>query len=283
MRRSSPACVLLFAISLLAAQSASAIVLVGPTPHKLDGSGCPFQSIQAAINYVLDKERRATPDVDPYIGVAGGSVYNEALNLDGSDINSYNVFGTPYDHPFVQIYGDYDQACGNTQDGSVAQISGANKGGSVLFIHGNRTVEVILNHLELLNANNTTGNATGGGINFTGQGILDTTNVTIRNNTATDGGGLFADGLGAVLTLKLRAGTIIDGNHARGGGGGMSVSGIVDLTQVESLLVENNIAAAKIAKTIKRFGMLLQSTSMTASLGCKGGQPSLDGAFRRSG
>jgi len=157
-----------------------------------------------------------------------------------------DIMGPPtFDHAFIQIFGDYADDC-TTENGSTATITASNKAGSVMFIHGNQRIEVVLKNLTLSDGNNTNLAGTGGGINFTGQGTLDTTNVTIFNNTATDGGGLFADGLGIGLTLKLRAGTVIDGNHARGGGGGMSVSGIVDLTPVENLLVEDNIADSDI-------------------------------------
>jgi len=66
---------LLAASLMLVAQSASAIVLVGPS-----GSGCPFTKIQDAISDILRRERDpAHNEVDPFIGVAGDNFYNEAL------------------------------------------------------------------------------------------------------------------------------------------------------------------------------------------------------------
>ena len=52
---------------------------------------------------------------------------------------------------------------------------------------------------------------------------------------------------------------------------------------LHSRIVENSMAAAKIAKTIKRFGILLQFTSMTASLGCEAGHLMTRKAFLLSG
>ena len=238
MRRSRRACVLLFAITLLAAQSASALVTVGAF-----GSDCQFTSIQEAINYVLDKERRQTSDIDPYIAVAGGNTYFETLNLDGSNVGSYNVFGTTYDHPFVQIYGDYDSNCRGESLGAVALVNAAERPGSVLFIHGNRSVEVILNHLKLINSTNASGNATGGGINFTGAGKLDVFDTTIASNQANYGAGIYANGSGAGIVLALHAGTSIFNNFARNAGGGIRIEGTTHLSVLDfSISIANNTA-----------------------------------------
>ena len=218
--------VLAFAL-LLVAPAASALVTVGP--------GCKFAHIQDAINYVLDKERRATPDIDPFISVVSGPVYKEALDLDGSNIGSYSVFGTPYDHPFVQIYGDY-AACTNEDHVSTAQISAADSSGSVLFIHGNRRVEVALNHLTLTGAHNSVGLAHGGGIDFDGTGVLDLANVNITNNFASGfnfltnevfgaGGGIYVNGTGSGITVNMHGQNTIESNTAALFGGGISISG----------------------------------------------------------
>src|SRR5215470_7053129 len=163
---------------LLHASAALAIVTVGP--------GCQHETLQEAVSTVLNNERDG--DADVFIGVVGNHTYNEVLNFDSSNITSYTVdfLNTTFDHAFIQIYGDYADDCTN-EDGRTTTISASNQAGSVMFIHGNQPIEVVLKNLVLRDANNTSGAATGGGINFTGQGTLDTTNVEIFNNSAANG------------------------------------------------------------------------------------------------
>src|SRR5262249_10109508 len=142
-----------FLLLLTVVSPASALVKVGP------GMDCNFTKIQDAINAVLADERNGL--ADPYIAVAGDLTYNEVLNIDGSNISGFDpVFGgAHFDQPFVQIYGDYDSDCQKEVDGSISTVSAANKSGSVMFIHGNRSVQVVLNHLTLSDAHNNVGTA----------------------------------------------------------------------------------------------------------------------------
>ena len=205
---------------LLVAPAASALVSVGP--------GCRFAKLQDAINLVLNNERGGS--ADPFISVVGGLTYNEALNLDGSNIGSYDVFGTTFDHPFVQIYGDYDADC-VTEGASMATVSAAGKSATALFIQGNKPVSVILNHLTIANADV---GAAGGGISFIGSGSLDLTNVDIANNEANYGGGIAADGLDSGITITLHTNTRIFGNIANIAGGGVRIEGATHLVDLES-------------------------------------------------
>jgi hypothetical protein len=208
---------------LLVAPAASALVTVGP--------GCRFTKLQDAINLVLNNERGGS--ADPFISVVGGLTYNEALNLDGSNIGSYDVFGTTFDHPFVQIYGDYEADCVTevTEGGSMATLSAAGKSATALSIHGNKPVSVVLNHLTISNANLS---GSGGGINFTGSGTLDLTNVDLANNVADFGGGMLASGQSSGITITLHTNTRIYGNTARQSGGGILVENIARLVDLES-------------------------------------------------
>ena len=220
---------------LLVAPAASALVTVGP-----NGSGCRFTKLQDAITLVLNNERNGS--ADPFIGVIGGVTYNEALNLDGSNINSYDVFGTTFDHPFVQIYGDYD-SCAPVlhEDGSsAATVSASGKSASALFIQGNKPVSVVLNHLTIADADLV--NA-GGGISFVGSGSLDLTNVDIVNNEANYGGGILGDGLDSGITITLHANTRIFDNIANIAGGGVRIESATHLVDLESpTLIWNNTA-----------------------------------------
>jgi predicted outer membrane repeat protein len=218
--------------SLLAAQTASAIVTVGP-----DGSGCRFNKIQDAIDYVVGKERNAPDDVDPYIGVAGDNFYNEALVIDSSGVTSYiDPFGQQ--EAFVQIYGNYDQNCDDVPIDSTASIGagGGRSGNSVLEVKGSSAVRVVLNHFVMTDGNV---GAYGGGINFhaSAAGYLDLSNVDITGNQASYGGGIFVDGHAPGFTLALHAGTTIENNTASNDGGGLYATGETFLYAPEGSVV----------------------------------------------
>lgn len=210
---------------LLAAQSASALVSVC-------AANCSSTTIQGAINQVLAAERAGA--ADPFIAVAGingdGStaVYAEALKIDASGIGGYDVFGTHFDHAFVQIFGDYDQLI-TVEVGAPAFVT-ASGGKPDLEITGGSPVSVVLNHLTLAAAT-VAGN--GGGINFHGSGSLDLSNVDISLNSAGAGAGIFADGQGSGIALTLHSGTLILDNHAAHSGGGIRIQGTTHLFVLE--------------------------------------------------
>lgn len=220
MRRSSVCTVLSTIALLLGTQSASAIVTVGPV-----GSGCTYSKIQEAINYVIGKERSHPDDVDPYIAVAGDNFYNEALVIDSSNVTGYvDPFGQT--GAFVQIYGNYNQSCGDIPNGSTATVGagGGKSGNSVLEVKGSEPIHVVLNHLNMVDASGVT---SGGGINFhaSAAGYLDLSNVDISGNHARFGAGVYANGHAPGLTLALHDGTRVEGNTASEDGGGILVNG----------------------------------------------------------
>jgi hypothetical protein len=220
MRRSSAACLLLFVISLLAAQSASALVTVGPDTGP---NGCRFRTIQEAIKNVLDQEHDHPNSVDPFIGVAGGGpIYHEALVINSSNVTNYtNPLGRQA--AFVQIYGDYDDTCSSEDGSSQAFLSGIGLNQSVLRVIGGNSVDVVLNHLILYDASL---GGSGGGISYESAGLLDLTNIGIQNNHAgNDGGGIYATGPAPGTAITLHAGTTIHENSATQAGGGISLHG----------------------------------------------------------
>jgi predicted outer membrane repeat protein len=215
---------LLLALSLLfVAQSAQALTSVGP--------GCTYSSLATAVNDLMNNER-AGHNVDPYIAVVGGIVYNEAVTVNSDNITSYKILGVSTGQAFVQIYGDYDATCGTeNENGSTATVSASGKSAPVLSIHGNKPVSVILNHLSLANA---TINGSGGGINFTGSGTLDLTNVDVTNNVADFGGGMLVDGESSGITVALHTNARFYYNTARQSGGGILIENIARLVDLES-------------------------------------------------
>lgn len=66
----------------------------------------------------------------------------------------------------------------------------------------------------------------GGGIRFSGNGILEIQDSLISNNTAGYGGGIYAEGTGSNAELVLGANVVISNNTARYDGGGLLAHGI---------------------------------------------------------
>jgi len=234
-----PAVRILLFVLLLMAQSASAIVSVGPNN---DGCVYDYDNIQAAIDHVLGKEKNLPQDVDPYISVVGDLVYNEALVIDGSSVSGY-IDPLGNERAFVQIYGDYDQACQGKETSGPAKIGagGSKSGNSVIEIKGD--VDVVLNHFVLTDAS---GVDYGGGINFHGSGLLDLTNLNISGNHAHFGAGINVHGEGNGLTVNLLSTTIESNTAANSSGsafgGGFYFNGhgklnaentVIDLNQAD--------------------------------------------------
>ncbi|MEO7758259.1 MAG: hypothetical protein ABIS07_16900, partial [Dokdonella sp.] len=114
-------------------------------------------------------------------------------------------------------------------------INALHRNGSALTIRGSITVS--LDKLALTGAT-TSGN--GGGIYFDGAGSLDATSVQLRNNHASRGGGLYANGTGSGLSIRLHHDTDIYGNIADHTGGGIRVQGKARLFMLEGGHVSNN-------------------------------------------
>ncbi|HKE48401.1 MAG TPA: hypothetical protein VKB52_10075 [Rhodanobacteraceae bacterium] len=211
---------LLALVLLFAAQSASAIVTVGPA-----GSGCSYTKIQDAIDVVLRNERDHPDEVDPYIGVAGDNFYNEALVIDSGGVDAYvDPFGVQ--EAFVQIYGNYDQNCNDLPVNTTASVGagGSQSGNSVIEVRGGNAVRVVLNHFVLTDGS---GAVAGGGINFHADaaGYLDLSNVDITGNQASFGGGISVSGHAPGFTLALHPGVTIENNTADNAGGGLYLGG----------------------------------------------------------
>lgn len=66
----------------------------------------------------------------------------------------------------------------------------------------------------------------GGGIRFSGNGILEIQESTITNNIAGYGGGIYAEGTGSNAELVIGTNVVIGNNTARYNGGGVLASGI---------------------------------------------------------
>ncbi|MEO5626723.1 MAG: hypothetical protein ABIQ70_12005, partial [Dokdonella sp.] len=159
---------------LLVAVPASAWVGVGAAPT------CEARTIQAAINTIMARQRNGDFS-DPHIVVSAGS-FNEALGIDGRDINGH----------IITITGGYAADCSGPQASGETTITALHRNGSALTIRGSIAVS-----LDTLTFTGATTGGNGGGIYFDGAGSLDATNVHLHSNHASRGGGLYANGTGS--------------------------------------------------------------------------------------
>jgi hypothetical protein len=245
---------------LLAASPAFALVTVGPA-----SSGCRFDTIQKAINYVLAYERNGfgtgTPQFDdPFIAVAAG-FYDEALSIDGTGISDPRP-GQQGQGAQIFLLGGYNPAtCDNPRDPQFAVTinSSGHNGASVLKVSGNSRV-----YLDLLTLTGANGGA-GGGISFTGTGLLDLTNVAVSFNNATKGGGVYANGQAPGIEIALHHDTLIEINTASQAGGGFRLEGMTHLAALE----DHTLLFGNTAGTIGG-GLSLSGYQATADIGSSG-------------
>jgi predicted outer membrane repeat protein len=203
---------------LMSSKSVFAMVSVGPDTGK---DGCEFHSIQEAIDHVLSIERlNPNSEWDPFIAVAGG-VYPEALSIDGSGVSDA-------DGALVSIAGGWDGQCQRTNSGTDTTIDTSSIRASVATIRGK--TRMFFDSLTLSGGHATTH---GGGIDFAGLGLLDIRNTIIANNSASVGGGIFANGSRPGLRISLHSGTTIFDNASDDGGGGMQLQGEIFLDAMD--------------------------------------------------
>ena len=250
---------LLAAVLLIVAAPVVAIVTVGPKTSNQPYTGCQFQTVQDAINYVQNNEKLYSPypgypdGADVYIGIAGAGdvtsdvfnghwpgVYYEKLVMSDSGI-SWPVNPPGYQGLRIQLYGGYDVNCSDTPNGSYTEINaGNNSGNSVLEVSGNSFV-----YLLNLTMSGAIGVDYGGGINFHGSGLLDITNVRISGNHAHFGAGINVHGEGAGLTVNLHSANIENNTAATSSGfasgGGLYFNGHGELN-AENTVIDVNQA-----------------------------------------
>jgi len=170
------------------------------------------RTIQAALNRIISREARGDFS-DPTIVVAAGT-YNEALKI--------NAAGIAGSGAVLTITGGYDSGC-HGPGGGITTINAANRLTSAFTING--AIALALDSLQITGGN-TVGN--GGGINFGGSGSLDVTNVSLSNNHAGYGAGLYANSQSG-LTITLHSPTLVAANSADHAGGGIRIQGNTQL------------------------------------------------------
>ena len=137
------------------------------------------------------------------------------------------------------------QNCGATEDATYTTLSG--QGGiaaSVLTINGGTGSLIRLRKLEITGGDVSSGASAGGGINYTGNGLLDIADVNISNNTGAYGGGINALGSDYQAELDIGPNVAISQNEAHYNGGGIYSNNIETVIRSANTFIYANKALA---------------------------------------
>jgi hypothetical protein len=207
----------LIALLTLIPAARAAIYTVGAA-----GTGCTHLTVQAAINAANLSNGSDT------VRIARSASYSaQQLTINSSEE--------------LTLAGGYPTCTSATPSGPETVLSGA--GGDarpVLSIvsHG----AVFIRGLRLSDGDNEGGSSTGagGGIYFTGSGLLDIANSAIVSNAANIGGGIYALGTTPTSEVLIGDNVTIGFNRARGNGGGIVAAGLeVTVTGRNTTVLQN--------------------------------------------
>jgi predicted outer membrane repeat protein len=177
------------------APAAAATYAVGPI-----ASGCTHVRLQDAVNAA-----EANPGADTIRMTRQGNWSAQQVVID-----------TAQD---LDILGGFATCASTAPDGTPTTLSGA--GGDarpVLRIRGSGVVR--LRNL-VIREGDPAGTDSGGGIDFIGGGILDIADTAIVDNSAYNGGGIFARGTTTAAEVVLGRNVTVQNNIARNDGGGV--------------------------------------------------------------
>lgn len=208
----------ILALALSCANPALAAVITVGIPAGA-GQPCDFDDIQAALNYAnsngdLNNEVRLMY----YSGENGVAFYKRAdsLTLDaGKSVLITGGYGS-----CTQLSADSTRT---NIDGHKPYDSGL---GSVLSIHAGTGSTVQLRQLNIGGGQTALGDA-GGGIYYSGDGMLDIADCDVSTSTAGYGGGIYAEGTGGTAAkLHIGANVGVYSNAAAYYGGGIRIAGL---------------------------------------------------------
>jgi predicted outer membrane repeat protein len=180
-----------------------------------DTTNCQYNDLQSAIN--------AVGECPTIIDITREHTYtNQHLIISGKPNLTLQGWGDGVS--CVQIPGNLDfppYSPPNTL-APLVSLDGSGSGGRVLSITGNSNVT--LRNLTVLRGA-TAASASGGGINFDGQGALTLTRSTVSFNNAGYGAGINMNGSSGPATLTLGSDTLVITNTASTSGGGIRMQG----------------------------------------------------------
>lgn len=186
--------------ALFAGSAQAAIYTVG------NGATCTHASIQSAINAANSSGTTSIIRVSRSLTYAPATLaINTALEL--------------------TVEGGYADCTQATPDATHTLLSGAGAHAPVLTITAPTGGLIHLRNLDIKNGS-VDGAGQGGGIRFSGNGILEIQNSIIDHNIAGFGGGIYAAGTANLAELVIGADVVISNNTARYDGGGVYAEGL---------------------------------------------------------
>jgi hypothetical protein len=205
------------------------LALIG-TPAHADtfivgtGTGCTHSTIQAAVNAAAANGGSNT------VRITRSLTYTaQALTITTSQE--------------LTLIGGFATCAQNTADGLRTTVSGA--GGAtepVMRINGALGSIVNLRNLDI-NDGDEDGSGNGGGICYIGNGLLEINESVIGRNSASNGGGIYAQGTGTAAQLIIGTNVVISSNTARSNGGGIFVNSMRMTMTAPGSIILNNTAA----------------------------------------
>jgi len=208
-----------FALATFGASAQAATFTVG-TPSG-PGQPCTHGTIQSAIT------------------AANNSAGADTIRLTRSLTYApeANTINTAQELTIEGGYATCDQATPDSTNTVVSGIGGAHA--PVFTITAPTGALIRLRRLEISGGDGD-GSGNGGGIQFTGDGILEITDSLITHNTAGNGGGIYAKGTGSHTELVFGANVVVSNNTARYNGGGVLVQGVeMSMTDAGSSILLN--------------------------------------------
>jgi predicted outer membrane repeat protein len=184
-------------------------------------ANCPYHTIQEAIDAA-----GANPGED-LVWIAHDQPYS-----------NQEIFITDQD---VDVTGGFDDCDDIDPASDTTTLVGNGNGGAAVFtIRG--TSHVFLGNLQI-NGAHRNDDASGGGIDFDGEGWVQTQYLSVGLNSAGYGGGINMKGEGAGATLELLHDTVFINNTASTSGGGIRLEGNARLLALQpSTLITINHA-----------------------------------------
>ena len=172
---------------------------------------CPYHTIQEAIDAAA-----ANPGEDLVWIARDQSYTNQEIYIADQD---------------VDITGGFDD-CDDIDPGTDSTTIMGNGGGGAAVFTIRGASKVFLGNLSIVGAHRD-GDASGGGIDYDGEGQVVTRYLGVSQNSAGYGGGINMKGEGAGAKLELLHDTIFIGNTASTSGGGIRLEGNARLLAVE--------------------------------------------------
>ena len=174
------------------------------------GAGCPYSSVQAAVNAV------------PASGTHEIHITNTA---------TYAAQAISISARHLTLRGGYADCSEATPSGGNSILSGlGGSSDSVLTIRGGNN-DIVLERLNLIRGDEVY-DGYGGGIDFKGSGTLTLRTTALSQNYAGYGGGISVIGEGGNALLRLEAGSTILLNTAQFSGGGVRLDGTAQMVMI---------------------------------------------------